>query len=113
MNPSVNAAKPDEGEQCCVHTTLILVTIIIIIIITMFIGLLGSKRLTIILIFIGYWGQQAHATSQQAILLIFIAITTLTLGIYSRPNLRKSIPQQYMQCILMGAFYVKFNRRRG
>jgi len=75
--------------------------------------LLGSKRLTIILIFIGYWGQQAHATSQQAILLIFIAITTLTLGIYPRPNLRKSIPQQYMQCILMGAFYVKFNRRRG
>jgi len=38
LNPSVNAAKPDEGEQCCVHTTLILVTIIIIIIITMFIG---------------------------------------------------------------------------
>jgi len=37
LNPSVNAAKPDEGEQCCVHTTLILVTIIIIII-TMFIG---------------------------------------------------------------------------
>jgi len=41
LNPSVNvyAAKPDEGKQCCVHTTLILVTIIIIIIIiTMFIG---------------------------------------------------------------------------
>ena len=30
---TVNAAKLDEGEQCCVHTTLILVTIIIIIII--------------------------------------------------------------------------------